>query len=135
MLWRLAVCAVVLGFGAVSCGTLLGCHNPTGYCGDNVPDPDRIGGPSWVLSTTPEERTAFYRERCVGLPDEFRVDATDEACTRRKIREEVFDACVYYETPRWVEDGPTEEERQRDRAECQRKVLNQHGLRLLPRAT
>ncbi len=96
-----------------------------------MPDPDRIGGETWFLSTTADERLAYYRGRCADRSPESREDLDDEACAIRSIRAKALDVCIYYETPRWVENGPTEAERLAGRVQCQNKVLGQHGLPLL----
>ncbi len=127
LVWAI-VGTVVSGAGLVSCSTVFGCHNPTGYCGDNVPDPNRVGGPSWFLSTTPDKRVAYHRDRCLSR-DASLTPSEATACARRSIAEDAHHYCVlYYLPPIRPKDEAEAAERERNFSICKNDIRAQHDL-------
>jgi len=121
-----------IGFGFAACAVptaILGCHNPTGYCGDNTPASDRIGGPSWFLShATAGERLAYFRENCLER-DPTMTPQQSEECALSSISTEAHHTCVlFYKPPIRPRDDAERDERQRNFEACKRDVLSQHGL-------
>ncbi len=125
--WTLVGMAVS-GVGLVSCSTILGCHNPTGYCGESVPDPNRIGGPSWFLSATADERITYYGDRCLSR-DATLTSSETTACARQSIVQNAHQYCVDYYLPPMRPKGAAEAvARERDFSSCKTEILAQHGL-------
>ena len=123
-----AIGAVVLGIGVASCSAIVGCHNPTGYCGSNTPDPDRVGGPSWFISTTPDERMKFHFDRCM---DSEAIQTANEAttCARENIASDAHQYCVsYYLPPHRPKDDAEAAAREARYATCKNEILAQHDL-------
>ncbi|MDX8352771.1 hypothetical protein [Cognatiyoonia sp. IB215182] len=121
-----------LGGGIAACSTasvLLGCHNPTGYCGGNTPDPDRVGGPSWFLwQATAEERLSYYSTRCAER-DPSQLHREVEDCALESIAQNAHQYCVlYYLPPTRPADDAEEAERDRNFAKCKTDLLSQHNL-------
>lgn len=123
---------VALGLGMASCSgalVLLGCHNPTGYCGGSSnPDPDRIGGPSWFLwDASAAERLAHYRDRC-STNDLLGSEPDVTSCAVQAIKEDAHQHCVsYYLPPPSPKDEAEEAERNSNYERCKQDVLDQHG--------
>jgi len=121
-----------IGFGFAACSiptAILGCHNPTGYCGGNTPDPDRIGGPSWFLwQATAEERFAYFHENCLES-DPTMTPRQSEECALNGISIDAHQYCVlHYKPPTRPRDDAERDERERNFEACKRDVLSQHGL-------
>ncbi|KJZ20767.1 hypothetical protein [Loktanella sp. S4079] len=118
---------LIMMFVAVSLSAC-GCYNPTGYCGDNIPDPDRVGGPNWMLETSATERTAYMQAECAELPDVFLQGRSQTQCVRDKTREGVREACKSRFLPIQRVDDATRQQAYQTIYECERQVLRQHGL-------
>ena len=120
-----------MGLMAALSLTACGCYNPTGYCGDNIPDPDRVGGAKWMLETTAQEREAYFQAKCAEtlanpalLPEGY----TQSQCVRNQLRGVVRDTCFQRHTPVRRLDDAEEEEAERATNACTREILRQHGL-------
>ncbi len=124
----LTIGAAALGLGAASCSDIVGCFNPTGYCGDNRPDPNRIGGPSWFLSTGADERMSYYRDRCATVRPSFTTNEVT-ACAVQEIAQNAHQYCVlYHKPPIRPKDDAEAAERERNYEQCRTGVLVQHGI-------
>lgn len=119
-LWIAALLAT--GMMATACTTIWGCHNPTGYCGKNVPDPDRLGGPSWFFGATPDKRLAYYADECSST-------ANPKRCALSRIKLDSHDYCVlYYLPPSRPKNAAEQAQRDANYKQCRNKVLAQHDL-------
>lgn len=128
----IGIAVIALGLGAASCSStsnLLGCYNPTGYCGgSSTPDPDRIGGPSWFLwDANAEERLAYYRESC-SRNDQLTSARDVKSCAINDIKLDAHQYCVLYNLPPTrPKDAAEEAERNSNYERCKQDVLTQHG--------
>ncbi|MEP6020675.1 MAG: hypothetical protein ABJ251_19555 [Paracoccaceae bacterium] len=123
-----AVGVVILGIGATFGSVILGCHNPTGYCGGNTPDPDRIGGPSWFFTTTPDERMKYNFDSCMDA-DTIQTSEEATACARTNIANDAHHYCVlYFLPPTRPKDDAEAAAREARFTKCKADILAQHDL-------
>lgn len=103
------------------------CFNPTGYCGSNVPDRNRVGGPQWIVNlATPEERTAFFTAEC----ERKQINFPMHSCFEGKLRQSIHDSCVSLSPKTYGENPVTTEEEDIAVDDCKTKVLGTHNLEL-----
>jgi hypothetical protein len=123
---------VTIGLGAASCSatsSLLGCSNPTGYCGrSSTPNPERIGGPSWFLwDANAEERLAYYHDNC-SRNDRLTSAQDVMSCAINDIKLDAHQYCVLYNLPPTrPKDAAEEAERSSNYERCKQSVLAQHN--------
>ncbi|WP_045393255.1 hypothetical protein [Falsirhodobacter sp. alg1] len=119
--------AIVVSVALNGCDVCLG----TGSC-QPAPDPDRTGGPRWLLDASVAERVDYYGKSCdanpymvIGNPDT--PPLSREACIEVQIKEAVHSACMYT-APSTFSGDVTLEQRTAAWQQCEAEALKPHDF-------